>query len=140
MDEQMALMADIHGGEGRKKYPYNFAVKTECVSEAFRYLLEQKNMTVTEVSKATGLPAASLYNISSRHCDRADMRILKVLADYFQEDLSIFCGIEFYTRPKELGKQEQEILKFYRKLNPDAKKRAYDTLSDISSIPANQIH
>lgn len=138
MDEQMTLMTDIQTGEGKKKYPYDFKIKTECVSEAFRYLLQRNKTTVQEVSKATGLPAASLYNISSRHCDRADMRILKVLADYFQEDLSIFCGIEYYSRPEELSKQERDILKFYGRLNADAKKRAYATLSDIANIPANQ--
>ena len=119
-------------------YPYDFEVKSECVSEAFRHLLRRENATVREVARATGLPENALYGINARHCDRADMRILKVLADYFGEDITIFCGLDFYVRPKELSKQEKDILDIYGKLNADAKQRAYAMLSDMFANPANQ--
>ena len=120
------------------EYPFDFEVKSECVSEAFRYLLQRKNATVREVARETGLPENSLYGINSRHCDRADMRILKVLADYFGEDITIFCGLDCYVRPKELSKQEKDILDICRELNAEARQRAYALLSDIAANPANQ--
>lgn len=117
---------------------YDFTVKSECVSEAFRHLLRRRNETVREVARATGLPENALYGIHSRHCDRADMRVLKVLADYFGEDITIFCGLDRYVRPRELTRQERDILDICAKLNADARQRAYAMLLDMLANPANQ--
>lgn len=130
---QISVFSSGHGQEDVVK-------EDSCVSEAFRFLLRARDVTVKKVAEDTGISENTLYGIKGRNYNRANMHLLRRLADYFGEDISIFCGLDEYEKPQRLQGQEQEILEFFRKMNTVAKKRAYDMLSDMSSIPANQNH
>lgn len=130
---QISVFRSGHGQEDVVK-------EDSCVSEAFRFLLRARDVTVKKVAEDTGISENTLYGIKGRNYNRANMHLLRRLADYFGEDISIFCGLDEYEKPQRLQGQEQEILEFFRKMNTVAKKRAYDMLSDMSSIPANQNH
>ena len=129
--EQMTVFSSGHGQEDVVK-------EDSCVSEAFRFLLRARDITVKKVAEDTGISENTLYGIKGRNYNRANMHLLKRLADYFGEDISIFCGLDEYEKPQRLQGQEQELLDFFRKMNAVARQRAYDMLSDMSSVPANQ--
>lgn len=133
MAQQMSVFSAEHGHDDVVK-------EDSCVSDAFRFLLRNRGITVKKVADDTGISENTLYGIKGRNYNRANMHLLKRLADYFGEDISIFCGMDEYEKPQRLQGQEQEILDFFRKMNTVARKRAYDMLSDMSSIPANQNH
>lgn len=134
--KNMGQISVVSSGRGQE----DVVKEDSCVSEAFRFLLRARDVTVKKVAEDTGISENTLYGIKGRNYNRANMHLLRRLADYFGEDISIFCGLDEYEKPQRLQGQEQEILEFFRKMNAVAKKRAYDMLSDMSSIPANQNH
>ena len=126
MDEPLALDLPIEPEE-----------RSACVSEAFRYLKKRKNVTVRDIAKAIGVPESTLYSINGRACDRANMALLKSLADYFQTDVSIFCGLKSYKPPVRLTPQQEELLSRFEALTDNAKRRVLENLDDIYSNPKN---
>lgn len=127
MDEQLSL-----------DFPIEPEERSACVSEAFRYLKKRKNVTVRDIAKAIGVPESTLYSINGRACDRANMTLLKNLADYFQTDVSIFCGLKNYKPPVRLTSQQQDLLTQFGELTDDAKRRVLENLDDIYSNPKNR--
>lgn len=113
--------------------------RSACVSEAFRYLKKRKNVTVREIARETGVPETTLYSINGRACDRANMALLKTLADYFQTDVSIFCGLRDYTPPLRLTGQQKELLALFGELTDDAKRRVLENIGDIHANPKNRV-
>ena len=127
MDEQRSLELPIEPEE-----------RSACVSEAFRYLKKRKNVTIRDIAKAIGVSESTLYSINGRACDRANMLLLKSLADYFQTDVSIFCGLKNYTPPVRLTPQQQELLTRFEELTDAAKRRVLENLDDVYSNPKNR--
>ena len=126
MDEQLSL-----------DFPIEPEERSACVSEAFRYLKKRKNVTVRDIAKAINVPESTLYSINGRACDRANMILLKNLADYFQADVSIFCGLKNYRPPVRLTPQQKELLTRFEELTDAAKRRVLENLDDIHSNPRN---
>lgn len=120
-------------------FPIEPEERNACVSEAFRYLKKRNNVTVRDIAKAIGVPESTLYSINGRACDRANMTLLKSLADYFQTDVSIFCGLKHYKPPVRLTAQQKELLTRFGALTDDAKRRVLENLNDIYSNPKNRI-
>lgn len=108
-----------------------------CVSEAFRFLLRNRGVTVKKVAEDTGISENTLYGIKGRNYNRANMHLLRRLADYFGEDISIFCGLDEYERPQRLQGQEHKLLESFRSLNKTGQERVESFISDIMMNPAN---
>ena len=128
MEEQLSL-----------DFPIELEERSACVSEAFRYLKKRRNVTIREIAKAIDVPETTLYSINGRACDRANMGLLKTLADYFQTDVSIFCGLKNYKPPVRLTPQQTELLNRFGELTDDAKRRVLENLDDIYSNPRNRV-
>ncbi len=110
----------------------------DCVSAAFRYLLRTRGVTVKRVADETGISENTLYALKSRRCNRADMRLLKRLADYFGEDLEIFCGLDQYAGRRRLGPDEQRLLDNYTSLTDAARRRILEMMADMVENPKNR--
>ena len=127
---QMSVFSSGHGQEDVVK-------EDSCVSEAFRFLLRNRGVTVKKVAEDTGISENTLYGIKGRNYNRANMHLLKRLADYFGEDISIFCGLDEYERPQRLQGQEHKLLESFRSLNKTGQGRVESFISDIMMNPAN---
>lgn len=127
---QMSVFSTEHGQEDVVK-------EDSCVSEAFRFLLRNRGVTVKKVADDTGISENTLYGIKGRNYNRANMHLLKRLADYFGEDISIFCGLDEYEKPQKLQSQEQKFLESFRSLNKKGQERVESFMSDIMINPAN---
>lgn len=126
MDDQLSIDFPIEPDE-----------RSACVSEAFRYLKKRRNVTIREIAKAIDVPETTLYSINGRACDRANMGLLKSLADFFHVDVSIFCGLKDYKPPVRLTSQQKELLNRFGELTEDAQRRVLENLDDIYSNPKN---
>ena len=60
------------------------------------------------------------------------------MADYFDEDLTIFLGLEGYRKPLQLSGRERELLENYRRLSDAAQTRADETIGDMAANPKNR--
>ena len=77
--------------------------------------LAQKNgMSLREVALRTGIPEQSLYAMVRRNGSRADVGTLKKLADFFGEDMEIFCGDPAYRKKLDLDEREEGLIKSLR--------------------------
>lgn len=106
------------------------------VSDTLRYLLEKYGKTVREISDETGIPYQTLHSMTKR-ARGANIRTLKILADYFDEDISIFCGYKTYTPSLRLSSEEKELVTLYRMLTDRAKTRVEENLRDMIGNPRN---
>ena len=105
------------------------------VAKTLRYLIEQKETSVPEISVALGIPRTTLYSMVKKQTDQVDLKTLKAVADYFQVDLSIFCGLENYKEPVELDEHEREILTIFRTLNETGKHRLLEYTRELGGNP-----
>ena len=119
---------------GRKRAKY---VDNDTVSDVFRYLLNKSGKTIIQISTDTKIPLSSLYSISSRKSQSVNIRNLKKLADYFGEDLSIFCGLINYTPPLKLTTEQQMVLDEYSTLTTAAQIEVIDLLKRLRENPEN---
>lgn len=119
---------------GRKRAKY---VDNDTVSDVFRYLLNKSGKTIIQISTDTKIPLSSLYSISSRKSQSVNIRNLKKLADYFGEDLSIFCGLINYTPPLKLTTEQQMVLDDYSTLTTAAQIEVIDLLKRLRENPEN---
>lgn len=119
-----------HEGVKRKEAP---------VSDTLRYLIERSCKTVQQIAEETGISVGTLYSINSRTSSRADVRILKALADYFGEDISIFCGLDEYNPPKKLTDRERTLLNRYNSLTDVAKDKIDGYIIDVAENPKNRL-
>ena len=94
------------------------------VAKTLSALLEQKKLSVAELSERTGIPRTTLYSMSKKSTNQVDLGHLKRLADFFGENISIFCGLEDYEPPLRLSDEERLVLTIYRSLNAAGKKKA----------------
>ena len=100
------------------------------ISTVLEQLAKRKGKNLKEISAETDIPYHTLYNIRSRDSSRTSLRTLKILADYFEEDLSIFLGFEGY--------KQERMLKQYRSLSDAAQDRVDGTIEDAMANPKNR--
>lgn len=110
---------------------------SESLSDVFRYLVNRSGKQITTISEESGITLSTLYSLYGRNSRKSDIRILKRLADYFGEDLSIFCGLATYEPPKHLTDREQLLLDRYNSLTDTAKTRIDEYLADVVDNPKN---
>lgn len=125
---------------GRNLTSYEGVKRKEApVSDTLRYLIERSCKTVQQIAEETGISVGTLYSINSRTSSRADVRILKALADYFGEDISIFCGLDEYNPPKKLTDRERTLLNRYNSLTDVAKDKIDGYIIDVAENPKNRL-
>lgn len=108
------------------------------ISLVLDYLIQRSGKNLREIANEIGVPYQTLYNIRTRNSKRTDLKTLKILADYFREDLSIFLGLEGYQRPLQLSAEERELLENYRSLSDAARTRADELIGDMAANPRNR--
>lgn len=108
------------------------------VSAGLRYLVQSSGKTVKEIADGVHVSANSIYTIMHRNSNKADILVLKRLADYFDVDITIFCGVGRYDPPKKLDEQEQLLLTTYNSLTDAAKARIDEYISDVAGNPKNR--
>ena len=116
----------------RAKYQDN-----DTVSDVFRHLLSKHNKTIVEVAEKTKIPLNTLYALSNRKSRSVNIRNLKKLADYFNEDLSIFCGLAGYVPPPRLTLEQQQLVYDYDTLTIDAQLEVLGLIKRLRADPKN---
>lgn len=109
----------------------------DTISDVFRYLVKNSGKEILQIATETKLSATTLYALHSRKSTHANIRMLKVLADYFGEDLSIFCGLRQYHAPRKLTAEQERLLAEYDTLTDDAKAMVLGHISRIRANPEN---
>jgi len=91
--------------------------------EIFRDLKEEKSVSLTEISKNTGIPVTTLSNYINRgSIPRSDQ--LSALSDYFGVSVDCLIGNEELAESKRTGgeinlsPEEIKFIQDYRKLGP----------------------
>ena len=111
-------------------------MKSGEIAKALRYLMLQEKISVNELSTLTGIPASTLYAMLKKTTNQADLGHLKTLADFFHEDINVFCGIEEYSRPAELDPNEKSLLEAYRKVNERGQSRLLEYAAELTQNPS----
>lgn len=104
----------------------------ESISTVFEYLLKRSGMTVTDLASKIDVSRNTLYSLCNRCSTRADLNTLKKIADYFQEDISIFCGLKMYRPAVKLNQDEEALLKDFRALSGQYPKMAMKIVSSMA--------
>ena len=110
-------------------------MKSNAIASTLQSLLARDKITVKELGKATGISPTTLYSMLGKTTNQADLERLKTLADYFGENVSIFCGIDEYEKPIELSEQERILLSSYRGMTSLGKQRLLAYIDDIKDNP-----
>lgn len=66
------------------------------------------------------------------------MKMLRILADHFGEDLDIFCGLSTYHK-KKLSSEEDMLLRDYNTLTDEAKLQVMGLVMRLRSDPKNVV-
>lgn len=104
------------------------------IADVLSYLIERSGKSLQEISEKTGIKYKTLYSIKSRASTSVNLRYLKVLADFFGEDVTIFLGLEGYERPLKLSAEEKGFMETYRKLNKDGQARVDQLAEDYVAM------
>lgn len=91
-------------------------MENKSVSQVLRELIDGSGYRTADVALRTGIKRETLYSIQNRESDRVSITALKVLADFFGEDLEIFCGDPGYVSQPKLTQEELSLVTAYRKL------------------------
>lgn len=108
----------------------------ETVSGVFRALVEQSGETIPEIHEATKIPEPTLYSLYNRNSRKADMKMLRVLADHFGEDLEIFCGMSSYQK-KSLSREDEMLIQQIGTLTESARLQVMGLVMKLRSDPKN---
>lgn len=112
-------------------------VTDETVSDVFRYLVSRSGKSIPQIASATKLPEDTLYSLHIRNSRKADMKMLKTLADYFGEDISIFCGTAAYQAKPRLTPEQEHLLHEYDTLTDSAKLEVLGMIMRLKLNPEN---
>ena len=136
----MTFVYNFLSEHGKGESPVSQAVQQSesTISAVLEQLVKREGKNLKEIAAETDIPYNTLYNIRSRDSSRTSLRTLKILADYFEEDLSIFLGFEGYKRPARLTPKEERMLKQYRSLSDAAQDRVDGTIEDAMANPKNR--
>ena len=63
------------------------------IRDVLEHLIERSGKNLNEIANGCGLPYQTLYNIRTRNSQRTSLPTLKILADYFDEDLTIILWL-----------------------------------------------
>ncbi|MBE6910011.1 MAG: helix-turn-helix transcriptional regulator [Ruminococcaceae bacterium] len=110
-------------------------MEKSTIAAALQHLMERDKVNTKELAKATGIPPTTLYSMLGKKTSQADLLTLKQLADYFGENVSIFCGLAAYERPIRLSDKERLLLTSYRGFSEEGKNRLFEYLEDMSVNP-----
>lgn len=110
-------------------------MRSNAIATTLQALLDRSKMTAKELSNATGIKPTTLYSMLGKTTNQADLENLKILADYFGENISIFCGVEDYEKPIELSDQERILLSSFRGMTALGKERLMAYIDDIKDNP-----
>lgn len=127
IDEREIFMVDKH-------LPEEASEDTESLSSVLCYLLKRSGETIPRVAAKIGVSDKSLYTIKYRSV-RVDIKLLKKIADYFHEDVSIFCGLKSYKPPVKLSQREEEVVELLRKFEEADKERVLRIISGMAQDP-----
>ena len=105
------------------------------VAKTLKYLMDKRHLSVAELSVQTGIPKSTLYSMVKKQTNQADLSILKTLADFFGEDVSIFCGLDHYKPPIKLANDEQILLTIFRTLNKTGQESLKSYIDVLSGNP-----
>lgn len=61
-------------------------IEQETVSSVFRHLVDESKKTIPKIHEDTKISEMTLYSLYNRENKKADLRMLKTLADYFGVD------------------------------------------------------
>ena len=111
------------------------SVTDETVSDVFRYLVKRSGHSIPQISEATKIPEDTLYSLHIRNSRKADMKMPKTLADYFGEDVSIFCGTADYQAKQRLTPEQERLLHEYDTLTEEAKLTVLGTIMRLKLDP-----
>lgn len=114
------------------------AKSEETISDVLRFLIKNSEKDVKTISSETGISANTIYSICSRNSYRADIRVLKQMADYFNVGLDIWLGAHNYVPTPTLTKKELDLVSTYQSLTDAAKERVEDYLSDVAGNAKNR--
>ena len=111
----------------------------DTISDVFRILVEKSGKKLNAIAEETKIPLQSIYSLHNRKSKVANIRTLKLLADYFGEDLTVFCGLMTYHPPRKLTAEEERLINEYGTLTDDAKLQVLGLLSRLRSNPENLV-
>lgn len=114
-------------------------IEQENISSVFRYLVGESKKTIAKIHEDTKIPEMTLYSLYNRENKKADIRMLKKLADYFGVELEIFCGIRGYKPTRRLSSEEDMLLQQYGTLSDDAKLQVMGLIMRLKADPANVV-
>lgn len=106
----------------------------ESVSTVLEYLIRRSGEKISDLAPKIGVSPNTLYSLSRRCSTKADLRTLKLIADYFGEDLSIFCGLKTYTPPVKMRPEEEALLETFRALSGQQQRMMAEVLSDMAAV------
>lgn len=109
----------------------------ETISDVFRALVERSGKTPMQISEETKIPLQTIYSLYNRQSKMANIQNLKILADYFGEELSVFCGLKNYHPVRKLTSEQERVLYQYDTLTDDAKLQVLGLLSRLHADPKN---
>lgn len=105
------------------------------IAAALNYLIDRKKISIQDLAHATGVKRSSLYALTTKTTNQADLDNLKALADYFGENISIFCGLDEYQPPIRLSEEEGLLLTIFRGLNGTGKERLTQYANELGDNP-----
>ena len=114
-------------------------IEQETVSSVFRHLVDESKKTIPKIHEDTKISEMTLYSLYNRENKKADLRMLKTLADYFGVEREIFCGIRGYKPSRRLNSEEEMLVQQYNTLSDDAKLQVMGLIMRLKSDPANVV-
>lgn len=112
-------------------------IEQESVSSVFRYLVDRSGKSIAQIHNDTKISEMTLYSLYNRQNKKANLNMLKTLADYFGESLEIFCVIRSYQKPAKLTSEESVLLQNFNTLSDDAKLQVMGFIMRLRSSPEN---
>ena len=107
------------------------------ISDVLRHLVKQSGKDILTISEETKIPSQTLYTLHSRKSKRANIKTLKILADYFGVDITIFCGLDQYVPPRKLSASENTLLEKFGTLSIEAQAQLLDYIDFLRMKPEN---
>ena len=114
-------------------------IEQETVSRVFRHLVDESKKTISKIHEDTKISEMTLYSLYNRENKKADLRMLKTLADYFGVELEIFCGMRGYKPTRRLSSEEEMLVQQFSTLSDDAKLQVMGLIMRLKSDPANVV-
>ena len=107
---------------------------SQCVSRTLRQLIDTHDTNVPGVSKATGIPATTLYTLLGKKTNQVDLGILEKLANHFDVRIDFFCGPEKYKEDIHLNEEEEKIIMTLRSMNSKGQRRLFEYAMELKEI------